>query len=675
MVEVIIQTGVSAVFILSAFYFGGVSTLGNALISGMLSVLTIIVIVKTMMDNTRGCYNPVLLTGQGGIGLAFLLWIITLGISTFFSIYRPASVITFISFFSYFLIFILIVRYSEIKKITKLFHLLYILGCALSFYGIGMFFLSDTVLFSVVKQVYHNRLTATFINPNNFASFIGMLLPFAVYFIAIATRKIKIVCIFGTIIMVVALFLTFSLAACSSLIVAGIAMIIMHVYRKNRNPHKKEKMVSVLRKIKMPTLIIATVITVANIGFFMSMFMPPDTMPNMISAKSFSLWQRYTLYKGIIAMLSSSNAAFWNFQTIVVGGGLGCFRQLFHGVYGTYGISEFFHAHNEFLELLVETGIGGLGFFILIISLLLKNIARYLKKNTNRENNYFVISATAAVIFCLLHSLLDFPLRIPANGLLFFAIIGSLTVIVLPKKAETRKSIPKNRKEIFTKLGHSLSFVMNILFIGIIGIVFFLSVKNVIVENLIVRAEYYFSQKNYAAVERCFRLAVVLAPENAVIDRIYGEYCAYRAFSEEDDSRARPLYDRALHRYKKMIAKDPHLPEYYIRMAWLLMRLNLLEEAEEYFDQGIASNPFFLISYLERAHFYLYNNQLEKAAFDYIFFLDKIINIPHSQESKVGLLVRQLHQHMQNYPLHPALKEVYRRLAAYNAQFKQTGDT
>ncbi len=96
------------------------------------------------------------------------------------------------------------------------------------------------------------------------------------------------------------------------------------------------------------------------------------------------------------------------------------------------------HAHNDYVELLAETGIVGglcaLGFVVLLFRRALTNL--------QSDQSAFILAArTGALVACsglLLHSLVDFNLHIPSNALLF-ALLASLATSSLERQPTTSR--------------------------------------------------------------------------------------------------------------------------------------------------------------------------------------------------------------------------------------------
>ncbi|MCK5719275.1 MAG: O-antigen ligase family protein [Thiomargarita sp.] len=106
------------------------------------------------------------------------------------------------------------------------------------------------------------------------------------------------------------------------------------------------------------------------------------------------------------------------------GSGLGSFYSTFP-TYQGHDIKGFYdHAHNDYLEFAVETGIIGLLILIAIMILALKNalIAQYRRHDSLCRGMAF--SATMAMIAIIIHSSVDFNLQIPANAATFMIILA-----------------------------------------------------------------------------------------------------------------------------------------------------------------------------------------------------------------------------------------------------------
>ena len=116
----------------------------------------------------------------------------------------------------------------------------------------------------------------------------------------------------------------------------------------------------------------------------------------------------------------------------LAGTGLGTLRSVFSKYDTLYDDKIVDHAHNDYLEVLAETGIlGGLCCAWFLTLLLVRGLHRLLKQ----ENTAAVALQTGGLVGCLgmlVHSLVDFNLHIPSNALLFLFLAFLATAEILP---------------------------------------------------------------------------------------------------------------------------------------------------------------------------------------------------------------------------------------------------
>jgi len=115
-------------------------------------------------------------------------------------------------------------------------------------------------------------------------------------------------------------------------------------------------------------------------------------------------------------------------QRPILGWGLGTFSIIypsFRSFYSNFFVNE---AHNDFVQLLVETGIGGFTVITLFLVLIYRTGISGVEE-WRRE--HCAAMALAALIGCtglLIHGFADFNFRIPANAALFVALAAMATV-------------------------------------------------------------------------------------------------------------------------------------------------------------------------------------------------------------------------------------------------------
>jgi O-antigen ligase len=124
----------------------------------------------------------------------------------------------------------------------------------------------------------------------------------------------------------------------------------------------------------------------------------------------------------------------------VLGWGLGTFPEVypqFRSFYTNFFVDK---AHNDYLQLLVETGALGFAAMSWFLIATYRGAIKKLKNWTVDTNGAIGLATMLGVTGILVHSLLDFNLQIPANAALFYVLC---TVAAMePRFGLTRRSAP-----------------------------------------------------------------------------------------------------------------------------------------------------------------------------------------------------------------------------------------
>jgi len=105
-----------------------------------------------------------------------------------------------------------------------------------------------------------------------------------------------------------------------------------------------------------------------------------------------------------------------------LGWGLGTFPIVypeFRSFYTTFFVNQ---AHNDYLQLLVETGLVGFSIAVWFLVLTFRQAATKLKDWTETASGAITVAAMLGCVGILVHSFLDFNLQIPANAALFYVL-------------------------------------------------------------------------------------------------------------------------------------------------------------------------------------------------------------------------------------------------------------
>jgi O-antigen ligase len=129
----------------------------------------------------------------------------------------------------------------------------------------------------------------------------------------------------------------------------------------------------------------------------------------------------------------------------LAGFGMGAYEDAITAYKRAHGDVRVRHAESDALELLVEGGLAGL----LVVGWLAAGVLRGLRDRVvasrDRFRNGLALAAAAAAATLLVHSLLDFNLRLPANALVFAALAG---LAAAPRTEPARLGGPRLAKAV-----------------------------------------------------------------------------------------------------------------------------------------------------------------------------------------------------------------------------------
>ena len=131
----------------------------------------------------------------------------------------------------------------------------------------------------------------------------------------------------------------------------------------------------------------------------------------------------------------------------VIGWGLGTFPVVypqFRSFYTNFFVNE---AHNDYLQLLAETGSLGFGIMIWFLVVLYRRARRKVGNWTTHMSGAVTLACTLSATGILVHSLVDFNLQIPANAALFYAFCTIAAAPPLLQRARIHRPAPVDEEE------------------------------------------------------------------------------------------------------------------------------------------------------------------------------------------------------------------------------------
>ena len=125
-------------------------------------------------------------------------------------------------------------------------------------------------------------------------------------------------------------------------------------------------------------------------------------------------------------------------QRPALGWGQGTFADVYPRFRSFYMDSVVNHAHNDFLQVMAETGIIGIGIMIWFLVVTLRHALRKSSKWTSNLNGAVSVVAILGISGILVHSLVDFNMQVPANAALFYSLC---TVAAMEPRFKTHRRI------------------------------------------------------------------------------------------------------------------------------------------------------------------------------------------------------------------------------------------
>ena len=112
----------------------------------------------------------------------------------------------------------------------------------------------------------------------------------------------------------------------------------------------------------------------------------------------------------------------------LLGWGQGTFADVYPRFRSFYTDSLVNAAHNDFLQVLLETGIVGFGIMLWLLIIAVRNALRNSSKWPSDLNGAVSVVAILGISGILVHSLVDFNMQVPANAALFYSLCTVATM-------------------------------------------------------------------------------------------------------------------------------------------------------------------------------------------------------------------------------------------------------
>ena len=306
------------------------------------------------------------------------------------------------------------------------------------------------------NRLIHGRMGGTFVNPNHLAHYLALVLPFALYLLLHAwngTRgesslQIRVETFFtrrpllvltggaGLFFTIFGILLAKSRGVILALVVAVIVGVALFLEESSLRRGRRQRTV---HKMVLVTALLVVIVIGA-----VTLFLGTERVTGRMVPTTEQAATLVGRVDGAVIALE-----LWRMFPLT-GSGFGTFENVSLMVHGEAGY-YYRHAHNDWLEILATGGLIGFGILIIPLGLGLRALApaawpfvlnRPQGGAVSGSQRRFVAMGAIAIIFVLVHGLVDFNFFIPANSYTFAVLTGA-TMAVPSRRRNGVESRPK----------------------------------------------------------------------------------------------------------------------------------------------------------------------------------------------------------------------------------------
>jgi O-antigen ligase len=297
------------------------------------------------------------------------------------------------------------------------------LGTFEAFYGLVQYLSGWQQIFAYVKKFDLEEATGTYINRNHYAGFLEMILPFSLAFVFYEYAKLR-----GN----RGIRITFRNLMTKSALQKLILSLCISVVLCAALSFSRSRM-GILAAISS-VLVMFALVAISRFHGHMGFLLAGAFI---ILSVCFAIWigpgpivSRFQSVGDEYSLDGRSRVAIWRDTLPLIrnhlwlGTGLGTFPIAYTTGQTTFLTQFVNHTHNDYLELAGDLGIPAP--FVLFASIFFV-LARVIRSFLSGERDFdriVALGCVGSIVAILLHSFADFNLYIPANALLFSAILG-----------------------------------------------------------------------------------------------------------------------------------------------------------------------------------------------------------------------------------------------------------
>ncbi len=289
------------------------------------------------------------------------------------------------------------------------------LGVGEAFYGLTQELGGWQQILGIEKMFYRTQATGTYVNPNHFAGLLEMVLPLALASAAWhwdgVTRGERrkeagggraAAAFFAFVALLVAAGIFVSHSRMGMLSAAAGAVLAASVWTFSGHGRRRR-----MRAAALAGALLAAALLALWIG--------PEPVVERFRSAGKDAVSRIDLWRESAALVRAHP---------VLGAGWGAYPHIYPQVQATQLEFVVEHAHNDYLELATEFGIPGAALLVGLAAGVAMRALAMAWRNLEDRAAYHALGAGCGIAALGVHSVADFNLRLPANALVFSALLG-----------------------------------------------------------------------------------------------------------------------------------------------------------------------------------------------------------------------------------------------------------
>lgn len=581
---IFIQIGVLFLVLFTPLAFGSVDLWATTVMRLTVGFITLAWILQIYLENKK-VPSSLSIRSPTPLDTPLLSGFILVVLNTCFSIYSYATTQWLYQYLTYALLYLVLIHHLRTQRqVVGLVSILVIAGSLEAFFGLIRYFRGFTHLFG--REMVQGMVTGTFLSRTHLAVYLELIIPLAIglTFLTQSWEK-KLLLSLLIAIMGTALALSLSRGGLISLLLSLIFLSICMAIRRT-----DQKYIWILL-----ALFLAVLIYLSWIGITPVIERIEKTWVDGRLDESTLI--RLTFWQNSLELLK---------EAPLLGTGLGTFQYVFLKYAPYLGESlRAFHAESLYIELLVDTGLLGLMVFFWGIQRVFQSALTNYFSLGEQSLKLLTLAALTSLLAFLLHGMVDFNLRVPANALLLTIILAILMDSLRFNPIPQRKMGKGKGQGIWNPICHFLFSHSPIpLFpagIFLILIFIFWVTKSYLAEVYFQQAQGYQKNGQWQEAFQAYEKAIRLEGGNAVYQTGLGNAYLEAADksitlqgdkeTEEGEKKIQENWEKALKFHARSVILNPFEPSYHLNLGWVYAKLGNQTKALAEFEKAVLLYP------------------------------------------------------------------------------------